>query len=91
MVELPASPCMERRNEGYHMSGRRISLDSVAYGVIRGESVDEIHEAIPGYSVFDSSVSRRGRGVSRIRIVYLPLRRLWDDPPRLQLPHQLIA
>jgi hypothetical protein len=40
MVETASQSMHERRNQGCYMSGSRISLDSVAYGVIRGESVE---------------------------------------------------
>lgn|SRR5215831_11350467 len=47
MVELPPSSFIERQNEGYRLTGTRISLDSIAYGVLRGQSVKEIHEDFP--------------------------------------------
>jgi uncharacterized protein (DUF433 family) len=50
MVEMPASPYVEARGRGYYMSGTRISLDSIAYSVIRGQSVEEILEDFPAIS-----------------------------------------
>ena len=47
MVILPESEYVERRGQGYYLAGTRISLDSVAYGVRRGQTVAEIHDDFP--------------------------------------------
>jgi uncharacterized protein (DUF433 family) len=47
MIELPASPFVERRGQGYYMAGSRISLDSIAYAVFRGETLEEILADFP--------------------------------------------
>jgi uncharacterized protein (DUF433 family) len=33
---------VEQRNGGYYVAGTRVSLDSVVYGFLRGESAEEI-------------------------------------------------
>jgi uncharacterized protein (DUF433 family) len=47
MIEMPASQYVEIRNQGYYLAGSRISLDSVAYALKRGETVEEILENFP--------------------------------------------
>ena len=47
MVEMPASPYVEARGRGYYMTGTRISLDSIAYSVASGQTVEEILEDFP--------------------------------------------
>ena len=47
MVELPKTPFIELQNQGYRLAGTRVSLDSVAYEVLRGRTVDEILEDFP--------------------------------------------
>lgn len=47
MVEMPTSEFIEIRNQGYYLAGSRISLDSVAYAVKRGETVEEILADFP--------------------------------------------
>jgi uncharacterized protein (DUF433 family) len=42
MEEMPASPYVEIRGVGYYIAGTRISLDSIAYALARGETVDDI-------------------------------------------------
>ncbi|HUA83985.1 MAG TPA: DUF433 domain-containing protein [Bryobacteraceae bacterium] len=36
---------VESRNGGYYVAGTRVSLDSVIYAFLRGESADEIADA----------------------------------------------
>ena len=36
---------IEQRNGGYYIAGTRVSLDSVVYAFLRGESADEIADA----------------------------------------------
>lgn len=50
MLELPANDHVEFRNQGYYVAGTRISLDSIAYAVRRGESVEEILADFPALS-----------------------------------------
>jgi len=47
MIEMPASQYVEIRNQGYYLAGSRISLDSVAYALKRGQTVEEILEDFP--------------------------------------------
>ena len=47
MHEMPVSPYVEARGRGYCMTGTRISLDSIAYSVARGQTVEEILEDFP--------------------------------------------
>jgi len=39
---------VEKRNGGYYVSGTRVSLDSVVYAFLRGESPEGIVESFPG-------------------------------------------
>ena len=39
MQPLPANPNIERRSEGYYIAGTRISLESIAHALRRGETV----------------------------------------------------
>jgi hypothetical protein len=38
---------VEQRNRGYYIQGTRVSLDSVVYAFLRGESADGIAESFP--------------------------------------------
>jgi len=38
---------VEERNRGYYIAGTRISLDSIAYALKRGETADEILADFP--------------------------------------------
>lgn len=42
---------VERRNGGYYLIGSRVSLDSVAYEFLRGESPEGIVQAFPSLSL----------------------------------------
>jgi uncharacterized protein (DUF433 family) len=39
---------VEQRNGGYYVAGTRISLDSVVYGFLRGETPEQIEDSYPG-------------------------------------------
>ena len=47
MIEIPASPYLDQPNQGYYLSGTRISLDSVAHAVNRSQTIDEILADFP--------------------------------------------
>ena len=42
---------VEQRNRGYYVEGTRVSLDSVVYAFLRGESPDGIAESFPALSL----------------------------------------
>ena len=42
---------VEQRNAGYYVQGTRVSLDSVVYAFLRGESADGIVESFPALSL----------------------------------------
>ena len=46
-VIIPESQHIERKGNGYYVAGTRISLDSIAYAVGRGETVDQILSDFP--------------------------------------------
>jgi uncharacterized protein (DUF433 family) len=53
---LEAEPSMakeyvEQRNGGYYVGETRISLDSVVYAFLRGESTEDIAESFPALSL----------------------------------------
>ena len=47
MTKLPANEHVEFRNQGYYVAGTRISLDSIAYAIRRGETVEELAADFP--------------------------------------------
>ena len=47
MIEIPANEYVEARHEGYYIAGTRISLDSIAYALSRGDTVQEILADFP--------------------------------------------
>jgi uncharacterized protein (DUF433 family) len=47
MSDLPASQYIEARGDGYRVAGTRISLDSIAHALRRGETVGEILADFP--------------------------------------------
>jgi uncharacterized protein (DUF433 family) len=42
---------VEQRNGGYYVQGTRVSLDSVVYAFLRGESPDGIVESFPALTL----------------------------------------
>jgi uncharacterized protein (DUF433 family) len=50
MASMPTNEYVEIRNGGYYLAGIRISLDSVAYSLRRGETVEEILDNFPALS-----------------------------------------
>jgi uncharacterized protein (DUF433 family) len=42
---------VEQRNGGYYVAGTRVSLDSVVYAYLRGESAEEIVESFPALTL----------------------------------------
>ena len=47
MSDLPVSQYIEASGDGYRLAGTRISLESIAYAVRRGETVDDILADFP--------------------------------------------
>jgi uncharacterized protein (DUF433 family) len=47
MSEMPTNEWIEIRGTGYYLAGTRISLDSIAYALPRGETVDQIMADFP--------------------------------------------
>ena len=45
---------VEQRDGGYYVAGTRVSLDSVVYAFLRGESPDSILESFPSLSLEQS-------------------------------------
>ena len=45
------SEYVEQRDRGYYVHGTRVSLDSVVYAFLRGESADGIAESFPALSL----------------------------------------
>ena len=45
------SDYVEQRNGGYYVRGTRVSLDSVVYAFLRGDSSDGIVESFPALSL----------------------------------------
>ena len=46
-----AKEYVEQRNGGYYIQGTRISLDSVVYAFLRGESMNEIVDSFPALNL----------------------------------------
>ena len=42
-----SSEYVERRDDGYVVTGSRVSLDSIVYGFVSGESAESIAQAFP--------------------------------------------
>ncbi len=47
MIELPLNAHVDARNHGYYVAGTRISLDSIAYALRRGETAEEMLADFP--------------------------------------------
>ena len=54
MQQIPVSPYVEVRDRAYYIAGTRISLDSVAYALRRGETVDDILDNFPSLESRDT-------------------------------------
>jgi uncharacterized protein (DUF433 family) len=46
-----ATGYVEQREDGYYIAGSRVSLDSIVYAFLRGESPDGIAESFPALSL----------------------------------------
>jgi uncharacterized protein (DUF433 family) len=46
-----AKEYVEERSGGYYVAGTRVSLDSVVYGFLRGESPEGIAESLPALTL----------------------------------------
>jgi uncharacterized protein (DUF433 family) len=46
-----AKEYVEQRDGGYYLAGSRVSLDSVVYAFLRGESPESIAESFPAVSI----------------------------------------
>lgn len=42
---------IEQRDGGYYFIGSRVSLDTIVYEFLRGESPESIHQAVPSLSL----------------------------------------
>ena len=42
--------CVEFREENYFIRGTRVSLDSIVYGHLNGDSIQAIHDSFPAVS-----------------------------------------
>src|SRR5437867_5140434 len=49
--ELAMDKYVEQRDKGYYIRGTRVSLDSVVYAFLRGESPEGIAESFPALSL----------------------------------------
>jgi len=54
MSDLPVSQYIEASGDGYGSAGTRISLDSIAYAVSRGETVDGILADFPALQSYQT-------------------------------------
>lgn len=80
---------MEARNGGYYVAGTRISLDSIAYSVRRGEDIDEILANFPALESGDKveAVVAMIRAYPREVNAYLAeSERLWEEGPKQNPP-----
>src|SRR5579863_6393618 len=51
IIEAMAQEFIEQRNEGYYFVGSRVSLESVVYQFLQGESPEGIVQAYPSLSL----------------------------------------
>lgn len=92
MLNLPPSQFIEPQNKGYRLAGTRISLDSVAYGVLRGQGVDEILADFPmikSRSVLARAVAYIKDHPEEIKSYLDEREREWDEATKRNPPHIL--
>jgi uncharacterized protein (DUF433 family) len=92
MLNLPPSQFIEPQNKGYRVAGTRVSLASVAYGVLRGQSVDEILADFPtikSRSVLAGAIAYIKSHPKEIRSYLDELELEWDEALRRNPPHIL--
>jgi uncharacterized protein (DUF433 family) len=92
MHKLPPTEFIEPQNKGYRLAGTRISLDSIAYGVLRGQSVDEILADFPmikSRSVLTGAVAYIKDHPEEIRSYLDEGEREWDEAMKRNPPHIL--
>ena len=89
MVELPTSPYIETRNGGYYLAGVRISLDSIAWGLRRGETVEEIladFPAIKSRETLEGAVAFIKAHPKEIKAYLAQQDREWEEARKLNPP-----
>jgi uncharacterized protein (DUF433 family) len=92
MFNLPPSEFIEPQNKGYRLAGTRISLDSIAYGVLRGQSVDEILADFPtitSRSILAGAVAYIKDHPKEIRSYLEEGEREWDEATKRNPPHMV--
>src|SRR6266436_1531038 len=90
MVEMPASQHVESRNHGYHVAGTRISLDSVACAIGRGETLEEIladFPAIESRQILEGAIAFINAHPSEIATYLAEKAGRWEEARKLNPPH----
>jgi uncharacterized protein (DUF433 family) len=92
MVEMLTNAAVEQRNNGYYVSGTRVSLDSVAWALKRGESVDEILADFPAIGArqrLEASVAFIDAHPREIEAYLTAGAQAWEEARKLN-PQELI-
>jgi uncharacterized protein (DUF433 family) len=90
MVEMPASQYVEARNNGYYVAGTRISLDSVACAIGRGETLEEIladFPAIESRQKLKGAIAFINAHPSEIEAYLAEKAQRWEEARKLNPPH----
>lgn len=90
MIEMPASQYVEARNHGYYVAGTRISLDSVAYAVGRGETLEEIladFPALESRQKLEGAIAFINAHPSEIEVYLAEMAQRWEEARKLNPPH----
>ncbi len=89
IVEMPADRFVEARNRGYYVAGTRISIDSVAYAIKRGETTDEILADFPTVERrenLEGAIASIKRHSDEIEAYLSENARRWDEARKLNPP-----
>ena len=90
MVEMPASQYVESRNHGFYVAGTRISLDSVACAIGRGETLEEIladFPAIESRRILEGAIAFIHAHPSEIATYLAEKAGRWEEARKLNPPH----
>lgn len=89
MVVLPSNEYIEFRDPGYYLAGTRISLDSIAYGVRRGQTAEEILDDFPvldSREELDGAIAFVKAHPREIDAYLAEAARLWEEAEKLNPP-----
>lgn len=83
---------VEPRGQGYYLAGTRISLDSIAYALRRGETAEDIHADLPALSSrekLEGAIAFIKENQLEVDAYLAKNERRWDEARKLNPPEMV--